>query len=70
MQRFSRSGAYVKMRLVNGAIFMLLGVVVASRGFIVPGPPAAKIPLMVLAGAMFALGFFRIRAYLQAKAQS
>ena len=69
MQRFSRSGAYVKMRLVNGAIFMLLGVVVAVQGFLAPGSPAAKIPLFVLAAAMFMLGFFRLRAYFQAKAQ-
>ena len=69
MQRFSRSGAYVKMRLVNGAIFMLLGIVVAVQGFIVVGPPTAKVPLFVLAAAMFMLGFFRLRAYFRAKTQ-
>lgn len=68
MRQFSRSPAYFKMRMVNGAIFMLFGVVLVVRGITAAGAPGAKVPLFVLAGAMFLLGFFRIRAYLQSRA--
>ncbi len=68
MRRFARSDAYVRIRLVNGLIFMILGVLVGVRGAVAAGPPGAKITVFVLAAAMIALGFFRLRVYFEARA--
>jgi hypothetical protein len=57
------------MRLVNGGIFIALGLVIAVRTVMESGPPVTKVTSFVLAGAMVALGAFRLRSYFQARAQ-
>ena len=69
MRRFSNSGAFTRMRLVNGVIFILLGVVIAVRTAMEAGPPITKTTSFVLAAAMAALGGFRLRSYFQLRAQ-
>jgi hypothetical protein len=69
MRRFSNSSAFARMRLVNGAIFIALGGVIAVRTIVESGPPVTKVTSFVLAGAMAALGAFRLRSYFQLRAQ-
>ncbi len=69
MRRFSNSSAFTRMRLVNGGIFIALGLVIAVRTVMESGPPVTKVTSFVLAGAMVALGAFRLRSYFQARAQ-
>jgi hypothetical protein len=57
------------MRLINGAIFIALGLVIAARTIMESGPPVTKVTSFVLAGAMAALGAFRLRSYFQLRAQ-
>jgi hypothetical protein len=69
MRRFSRSDAYVRIRLVNAIIFMVLGALVGVRTFAVAGIMGKALPAYVLAAAMIGLGAFRLRTYFQLRAQ-
>ncbi len=64
MRRLVRSEGYAKARLATGALFALLGAVVAVRTVAAVGFDARAIPSLVLGSAMILLGWFRIRDYL------
>jgi hypothetical protein len=68
--RFVRSLTYAQIRLVFAFFFIVLGALVAIRTFAKVGLVGAALPAYVLAGAMIALGAFRIRTYLQIRAQT
>lgn len=67
MKRVVRSAGYARARLVTGALFALLGGVVAFRTLAAAGASAAAIPGCVLGLAMIALGAVRFRDYAAAR---
>jgi uncharacterized membrane protein HdeD (DUF308 family) len=62
-----RSEGYARARLASGALFMVLGGVVAYRTLAVAGLAMTAIPAVVLGAAMIALGAFRFRDYFGAR---
>lgn len=68
MRRFVRSESYVRARLVSAALFIILGAFVIVRTFGVTHLSLAGLPGSVLGLAMIALGAFRFRDYLRARA--
>ncbi len=66
MRKFVRSSAYVRARLVTGALFIAFGIVIFVRTASDVGANASAIPAYVLGAAMLALGAFRWRDYLRA----
>jgi hypothetical protein len=62
-----RSEGYARARLASGALFVVLGAVVAYRTLAVTGLSLAAIPAGVLGTAMILLGAFRFRDYFAAR---
>jgi uncharacterized membrane protein HdeD (DUF308 family) len=63
VKNFLRSEGYARARLVSGALFVLLGIVVIVRTLATTGAAVAAIPACALGGAMVALGVLRYRDY-------
>jgi hypothetical protein len=61
------SMAWFRYRMISGAIFSLLGVVIAVELVLRPGPPQSKIAGFGFALVAVALGVVRIVQYLQAR---
>jgi uncharacterized membrane protein HdeD (DUF308 family) len=70
MRRIVRSEGYARARLVTGAIFMLLGVVVIVRTVGTAGLQWGAAPAYVLGVAMILLGAFRFYEYRTARRDS
>ena len=68
MRRFVRSEGYARARLVSAALFIVLGALVIYRTFGAAGFSFAALPGCVLGLAMIALGIFRFRDFLRARA--
>jgi len=66
VRKFVRSSAYVRARLVTGALFIVFGIAIVARTAADVGAKAPAIPAYVLGAAMLALGAFRWRDYLRA----
>ncbi|GAC1476228.1 MAG: hypothetical protein PVSMB8_02990 [Vulcanimicrobiaceae bacterium] len=62
-----RSDAYVRARLVTGALFVAFGIAIVVRTATEVGPDPKAVPAYVLGAAMAALGAFRMRDYARAK---
>jgi len=61
------STAWFRYRMISGAIFSLLGIVIAVELVLRPGPPQSKIAGFGFALVAIALGVVRIVQYLQAR---
>jgi len=61
------STAWLRYRMISGAIFSLLGVFIAVRLILAPGPVQSKILGLGFALAAIALGGARVLQYLQAR---
>ncbi len=67
MRRMVRSPGYARARLASGALFAVLGAVVAYRTVRSVGFSTSAIPAFALGGAMFALGALRFRDFVRAR---
>ena len=63
MKRVVRSRGYARLRLVNAAIFGVLGLAIVARTIAAVGLSFALIPGIVLGLAMLALACVRFRDY-------
>jgi uncharacterized membrane protein HdeD (DUF308 family) len=62
--------AWFRYRMISGAIFSLLGIVIAVELVLRPGPPQSKIAGFGFAVVAIALGIVRIVQYLQARSSA
>lgn len=67
MRKFVGSEAYVRARLITGALFVVFGIAIFVRTLADVGLSLSAIPAYVLGAAMIALGGFRLRDYVQAR---
>ena len=63
MKKFVRSEGYLRLRLVTGTMFILLGGVLLGRVVMLFGFDWHAIPAYVLGLAMILLGMWRYREY-------
>ena len=63
MKKFVRSETYVRMRLVTGTMFVLLGSLLLGEVVVRNGPDWHAIPAYVLGLALVLLGLNRWREY-------
>ena len=61
MRRMIGSRGYARARLASGALYIVLGAVIAVRTLVVAGFTLAALPGCVLGLALVALGAFRFR---------
>ena len=67
MRNFVRSEGYARARLVTGALFGCLGIVVIVRALAATGLSGQAIPACLLGVAMILLAVFRFRDYVAAR---